>query len=296
MRRQTVHNDRPKRSPLTAAERLHDAERRLSAARIDDGRLEAEVLLAHALGRTREALFARLRDEVDGAASEAFEGLLARRLSREPLAHITGRREFYGLDLLCTGDALIPRQETELIVELALVRVKGQGSRAKIADVGTGNGAIAVAVAVHAPDVRVLATDVSGAALRLARRNAERHGVAPRIAFVQGSLLGPLRGMFDVIVANPPYVSDEEYVSAAPELHREPEEALRAGPLGTEVIEELLRQAPARLARGGLLLIEHAWDQGERLREAARASLPAGRIETRGDLSEQERVLVAVNG
>ena len=284
----------------TLGEVLRDARDELAKAGIEDARIEAEVLLCHALGVTREALFARLREPLPDAAP--FAALIRRRLAHEPTAYIAGHREFYGLDLLCTPDALIPRPETELLVELALDWVRGQGSGVKagvagrgsrVADVGTGNGTIAVVIAVHAPQARVVAIDTSRVALALARRNAERHGVAGRVEFVQASLLSALRGPFDVVAANLPYVSDEECARAPPEIRDwEPEAALRGGAMGTELIEALLLQAGACLAPGGLLLAEHAWNQGERLRAAALAALPSARIETQRDLAGEERVLV----
>jgi release factor glutamine methyltransferase len=283
----------------TIGETLRDARDELANAGIEDAHLEAEVLLGHALGMTREALYARLREPLPDA--RAFRALLQRRFAHEPAAYITGHREFYDLDLLCTPDALIPRPETELLVELALNWVKGQGSGVKggvagrrswVADVGTGNGAIAVAIAVHAPEARVVAIDVARPALALAHRNAERHGVRDRIDFVHTSLLAALRGPLDVIVGNLPYVSDGEYARVVPEVRWEPEEALHAGLRGTELIEALLSHASGRLAPGGLLLAEHAWDQGERLRTAGRESFPDARIETKCDLAGEERALV----
>lgn len=285
---------------MTIAEALHRAEARLRAAGIEDARLEAEVLLCHALGISRERLYVRLPEEIEAAELARYESLLLRRLGHEPLAYIAGHREFYGLKLASTPDALIPRPETEVVVELALDWVKGQGSRVTgplVADVGTGNGAIAVAIAVHVPEARVVAIDTSRAALRLARENARRHGVAGRVEFAQGDLLSMLRGPVDVVFANLPYVSTRLYEKLPPEIRsHEPPGALHAGRRGTEVIERLIEQSPALLRPGGLLLAEHAWNQGRRLREAARASFPDARIETRRDLSGKERGLVVVNG
>lgn len=292
------------RSPTatTLAEALHGAEQSLRAAGIEDARIEAEVLLAHALGLTRGAVYARLRDHLAPEPRAAFESLLERRLAHEPLAYLTGHREFYGLDLLCTPAALIPRHETELVVELALDWLRReQGTRSPrqgrvpplLVDVGTGNGAIALSLAVHAPELRIVAIDTWRPALELARRNARAHGVEARIAFVQASLLDALRGPFDLILANLPYVPTAEYNELPPEIREhEPESAFHAGSRGTELIESLLAQAPALLRPGGLLLAEHGWDQGERLRAAARASFPAARIETRQDLAGLDRVLV----
>lgn len=282
---------------MTLADALHDAERRLRDADIADPRIEAELLLAHALGCTRERLYARLRDVLPSGAAAAFEALLARRLAHEPSAYLMGRREFFGLDFACTPAALIPRPETELLVELGLAwlhsRPATRDPRPWVVDVGTGNGAIAVSIAVHAPHSRVLAIDTSRAALELACENARAHGVAARIDFVQASLLDALRGPVDLIVANLPYVPAAAYRRLAPEIREhEPRAALLAGRRGTAVIEALLASASRRLRPGGLLLAEHAWNQGKRLGEAARAASPNARIETMRDLAGRERVLV----
>jgi release factor glutamine methyltransferase len=274
---------------------LSAAAAQLRAAGVEDARLEAELLLCHALGCTRERLFARLREPLAPDKRREYETLLERRLAHEPLAYITERCEFYGLALECSPAALIPRPETELAVELALGRVEGQGPGAKsltIVDVGTGSGAIAVTIAVHAPSVRVIAVDISRDALLLARRNAEAYGVAGRIDFVQGSLLSMLRRPVDVIVANLPYVPTHLYRKLLPELlDHEPEGALHAGRRGTAVIEELLTQAPALLRSGRVLLAEHQWDQSASLQVVARAAFPQARIETKRDLAGKERLL-----
>jgi release factor glutamine methyltransferase len=284
---------------MTLAQALHDARARLGSAGIADAELEAELLLRHSLGLSREELFIRLQEPFGPEEARRYEALLRRRLAHEPSAYIVGHAEFYGLELACTTAALIPRPETELVVERALEWVKGQGSRVKeplIVDVGTGNGAIALAIAVHAPRVRVVGIDTSRAALALARRNAGAHGVAGHIAFVQGSLLAPLRGQIDLIVANLPYVPTRLYRKLPPELREhEPEVALHAGRRGTALIEALLAQAPALLRPGGLLLAEHAWNQGQRLRPAAQAAFPRARIATKRDLAGQERMLVVEN-
>jgi release factor glutamine methyltransferase len=283
---------------VTIAEALHRAEARLQGAGVEDARLEAELLLGHALGISRERLYVRLPEEIEAAELARCEVLLLRRLGHVPLAYITGHREFYGLELACTPDALIPRPETELLVELALEWCQGSPDvpYPTLVDVGTGNGAIAVAIAVHALDARVIAIDRSRAALRLARENAREHGVAQRIAFVQGDLVSMLGRSVDVIVANLPYVPTRLYEKLPPEIREhEPSRALHAGRRGTDVIERLIRQSPPLLRPGGLLLAEHAWNQGRTLREAARRSFPNARIETRRDLSGKERVLV-VNG
>ena len=280
---------------MTLAEALREAEERLRAAGIDDPRLEAEVLLRHTLAVPREKLFARLRDELAKADGAAFEALIERRLRHEPTAYIAGHKEFFGLEFACTPAALIPRPETELLVEYAIAwagQRKGAQAPLRIADVGTGSGTIAVAVTRHVAAARIIAIDVSQDALLLARRNAAAHGVCGDIDTVRGSLLAPLSGQFDMILANLPYIPARTYRGLAPEIvEHEPKQALHAGARGTAMIEALLEQAPARLRSGGLLLAEHAWNQGGVLREAARAAFPHARIETRRDLAGRERLL-----
>ncbi|MCH8026273.1 MAG: peptide chain release factor N(5)-glutamine methyltransferase [Chloroflexi bacterium] len=279
---------------MTPTEALRDAESRLFAAKIEDAGLEAETLLCHALSLTREALFARLREPLRPGAYTAFESLLRRRLDREPTAYIIGHREFYSLRFACAPAALIPRPETELLVEAALSWVEGRGAgvaEPTVVDVGTGGGAIAVALTVYSPTARIVAIDPSPQALELARCNAAANSVSGRIDFVQGELLTPLPGRFDLIVANLPYVPTRLYEKLPPEIREhEPAAALHAGRRGTALIEALLVQA--RLHPGGLLLAEHAWNQGRRLREAARAAFPAAAIETRRDLAGRQRMLV----
>jgi release factor glutamine methyltransferase len=273
---------------------LHNAADRLRRAAIDDAALEAELLLAHALGPTREQLFARLSEPLDCDQRQRFEQLIERRLAHEPLAYITGHKEFYGLDLICSPAALIPRPETELLVELALDWLSITVIAAPIVvDVGTGTGAIALAIAAHAAHARIVAIDTSRASLEVAATNAERLGVRDRVSLVQGSLLEALQAPADVIVANLPYIADDVYATLPPEIRQhEPDQALRAGGRGTELIESLIEQAPTLLRSGGLLLTEHAWDQGESLRRAARVAFPYARIETKRDLAALERALV----
>ncbi len=288
---------------VTLAEALRDARTRLRAAGIEEPALEAELLLRHALGLSREKLFARLREPIGPVGRSAFEGVLLRRLSHEPTAYILGHKEFYGLELACSPAALIPRPETELLVERSIdwLRHEWRGPpaglpvdrrRPLVADVGTGNGAIAVAIAANLPEAQIVAIDASRPALALARRNAETHRVVERISFVQGGLLAPFRGRFDLIVANLPYVPARTYAKLPPEIREhEPALALRAGRRGSAVIEALLGQAPASLQQQGLLLAEHAWNQGRRLRDAASACFPTAAIETKRDLAGRERML-----
>jgi release factor glutamine methyltransferase len=229
----------------------------------DDAALESEVLLAHVLGIHRTRLLASYAGALAADARERYAALVDRRRAGEPLAYIVGRREFYGLDLACAPGALIPRPETELLVEFALEHVGRIGAGARVADVGTGSGAIAVAVAVHAPAARITAIDAAEGALDIARRNAHAHGVAGRLELRHGDLLDAT-GTFDVIVANLPYVPASAWASLAPEIRlHEPKDALVPGPGGTEAIERLLEQAPRHLAARGALAMETGSDQAQ---------------------------------
>jgi len=277
---------------VITAELLHDAARRLDAAGIDDARLEAEVLLACALEVDRSHVLAMLHDESPADAHAAFDALLARRLGHEPLAYITGVREFYGVAIICAPGALIPRPETEMLVDMALDEVRRRGPALRIADVGTGGGAIAVAIALNAPAARLVAIERSDAALNVARRNVERYGLASRVELIRGDLLEGT-GAFDLIVANLPYVADADWQALPPEIREhEPEEALDAGPAGTELTERLLAQAPGHLASAGLLAAEIGETQAAALVEAARRAFPATAPCVIKDLAGRDRVLV----
>ena len=275
---------------MTIADALHAAQQILRDGGIDDADLEAEVLLRHALGLQRHQLFARLHEEIDGSASQRFDALLQRRLAHEPTAYIVSHREFYAIDLEMTPAALIPRPETELLVDEA-IRLTPPG--ASIVDIGTGSGAIAIAVGFHLPDAIIYAIDESSDALALAARNAERHGVADRIRFLQGDLFAPLPEAVDVIVANLPYVPTSEWESLPAEIREhEPRQALDGGPTGTLVLERFLRESPRYLRPGGRLLAEIGWDEGERLRAIASECFPQARIAIEKDLAGLDRLLV----
>jgi release factor glutamine methyltransferase len=225
-------------------------------------RLEAEVLLAHARGCQRIELYTSFGDSATEALRTKFRELVRRRAEGMPVAYLVGHREFYSLDFRVTPDVLIPRPETELLVMTVLDRIKAHppvDRPLEFADVGTGSGIIAITAARHAPSVRVTALDVSVAALAVARDNAQRLGVAERIAFVESDLLAGIDSArkFDCIASNPPYVSTAELADLPREVKAyEPELALAAGPSGTSVIERLIPQAAERLASAGTLLLE----------------------------------------
>ena len=290
-------SDRPEPAsmPLNIREALRRGSRLLAGAGSEEASLEAELLLAHALNTDRTHLFQRLRDHMAPDAQSAFDTLLQRRLDHEPTAYILGRKEFYGLEFEVTPAAIIPRSETETLVELVIgfVRTRSAGRKTLLADVGVGCGAIAVTLASELSEAQVIATDVSPDALALARRNAERHGVAQRIRFLHGDLLEPLDAPIGVIAANLPYVRSGDFEAAPPEIREhEPRLGLDGGPKGLRLIERLLRDAPPRLKRGGALFAEVGEEQGEAARKLAQQSFPQARIEVKRDLSGLDRVLV----
>jgi len=225
----------------------------------ESARLDAELLLAEAVGCPRIGLYTSFDTEPAEPVRTAFRELVKRRAEGMPVAYLLGRREFYSLEFRVTPDVLIPRPETEFLVIAALDTLKRHSGETRLADVGTGSGCIAVTIARHAPHTAITAVDVSPAALEVARGNAERHKVADRIEFVESDLLAAVAGdrKFHVIASNPPYVSTAEMGTVASAAARyEPRAALEAGPQGTEVIARLIPQAAQRLVPAGELWLE----------------------------------------
>lgn len=267
----------------------------LRAAGIEDPALEAELLLRHVLGWDKTTFFARLQDTLPPEQRDAFLGLLRQRLAHKPSAYITGRREFYGLDLHVAPGVLIPRPETEHVVEhcLRLGRALCAAERrATFVDVGTGSGAIALAVARHLPQIEALATDSSPAALAIAAYNAKRLRLAGRVRFLHGNLLEPVPGPLDLIAANLPYVPTAVCESLAPEVREhEPRAALDGGTDGLDLIRRLLGQAAGRLRAGGAIVLEIGHDQAEPLRVLLEG-IPGASGEVYPDLAGHDRVAV----
>lgn len=287
---------------MTFREWLLQAGARIFEVESEEPRLEAELLAMHALGIDRVRLYQSLQDELTSEAELACEALLARREANEPTSYIIGHREFFGLELEVTPDVLIPRPETETLVDLLLnfshQRYVDRG--AVVVDVGTGSGAIAVAVAHELPDARVIATDVSGAALAVARRNAERHGVADRIDFREGNLLEPVSERVDVIAANLPYVTEEQWKAMPARIREwEPRGALVGGLDGLDVIRRLFPDPLAgsrwrggmTLAEGGALFCEIGDWQGPWVRTLATTAFPRALVEVDRDLGQRDRVV-----
>lgn len=268
----------------TSAHPRLDALLRQASERLD--RVDAAALLAHALGRSPAWLYAHGDDTIDPDDHARFEALLSRREKGEPTAYLTGRRGFWSFDLQVSPDTLIPRPETELLVELALARLP-EATDLRLADLGTGSGAIALALAHERRRARVLAVDISPGALEIARRNAVELGLT-NLEFRQGDWLGPLAGeRFDLIASNPPYIAEGD--PHLDDLRHEPAPALSSGRDGLDAIRTIAVEAPAHLVPGGWLLFEHGWDQGEAVREILAA---AGFLDvmTDRDLEDRDRV------
>jgi release factor glutamine methyltransferase len=230
-----------------------------------DARLDAELLLAHVLGKSRAWLFAWPEYELDAARHTAFERMIAARERGEPVAYLTGHREFWSLDLAVTPDVLIPRHETELLVEFALANIPADRD-VRIADLGTGSGAIALALARERPRAHVLATDASNAALHVARDNAQRLDVR-NVTFAEGDWCDALgRERFELIASNPPYIAERDAHLDVGDLRHEPKSALISGADGLDAIRRIVADSFEHLHPRARLVIEHGWDQAERVR------------------------------
>ncbi|MDD5330953.1 MAG: peptide chain release factor N(5)-glutamine methyltransferase [Sulfuricella sp.] len=253
-----------------------------------EARLEAQVLLCRALGQPRSWLVGHDRDALAPEQAAALDALLARRLQGEPVAYILGEREFFSLGFKVTPAVLIPRPETELLVELALERIPA-GQRCRILDLGTGSGAVAIALARHRPEADIMAVDRSAAALDVARENALALG-AHNLRFAQSDWYGALAGeKFDLVVSNPPYIAVADPHLVQGDVRHEPIGALAAGDDGLDDIRAIVLQAPEHLSPSGWLLFEHGYDQAETCRSLL---IQAGfsRVATGQDLAKIPRV------
>ena len=278
---------------MTVAEALASTRRTLEPT-LPDAEIEAEVLVRLASGMDRTSLYASLNEPVDADASRQLESLVQRRRSGEPLAYITGRREFYGLEMDVSPDVLVPRQETETLVENVIEFTESRWPEAPvtIVDVGTGSGAIAVALATRLSNATVIATDISSKALEIAAANRRRHGVEDRVSLLRCDMLDGLAGRFDVIVSNPPYIASGDMPELPSDVRREPAVALDGGDDGLRATERLVRQSAELLAPNGGLFIEIAPDQPQAVAAIVHRWIPGSRVSTGNDLSDTPRTVL----
>lgn len=288
----------------TVGRALNAATQRLQAGENETPQLDAQVILAHVLGQTRSWLFAHHDYKLSSDEAKRYTDLIVRRINHEPVAYLIGRREFYGLDFYVDQRVLIPRPETELLVDAVLGQLEmrtedlAPGDRLRVLDVGTGCGAIALAVAANSPGVDVYATDLSSDAIEVARLNIRRLDARCQVKLLHGDLLTPFRhkvdaNRVDIIAANLPYIDSQEYKSLAPDvLNYEPQLALEAGPQGLDAISRLLEQAPQHIRPGGVIFLEIGADQGDLVLSLASARVPQARlISLRQDYNGRDRLV-----
>jgi release factor glutamine methyltransferase len=281
---------------VTFAQLIVDARRRLESAGIDgnEAALDARLLAQHVLGWDAARLLTRETEDAPADFRDSFTALVARREAREPLAYITGQKEFWSLTFLVTPTVLVPRPETELLVEIALQLIPDREARFSAADAGTGSGCLAVALAKERPRAVVLATDIAAGALVVARLNAGRHGVSQRIEFLETDLLKGAPDPFDLILANPPYVPAVDGPSLQPEVRDyEPAVALFAGDDGLEAIRRLIAESVLRLNPGGSLVFEFGFGQEQAVEQLISATPGLRLQEIRQDLQGIPRAAVA---
>jgi release factor glutamine methyltransferase len=266
----------------------------LDAAGIDDARLEAEVMLINVLQMPRHRIYAYQEQELTPRQEELLAQLVERRLKREPLAYMLGHKEFYGLDLAVKQGVLIPRPETELLVEqtLFLAMMHMEAGELVIAEPGTGSGAVSINLAIHLPMARIYATELYSEALKVAEYNIVRHNVADRVTLLQGDLLDPVDEAVDVIVGNLPYVPTDVIPTLQPEIQWEPRESLDGGPDGMDIIRRLLHQAQDKLKQNGVIILEIDPQQVQPLEGLSRRLFPGASVSVEQDLARLDRILV----
>src|ERR1700683_2290962 len=287
---------------------LKEAIARLRAAKVPSEILSAELLLMHVLGRDRTWLYTHPEEPLDLYALAKYFALIARRAAGEPTQYLTGKQEFWGIEFEVTPAVLIPRPETEHVMEVALARLGPRGlkihmdtglprERLRVADVGTGSGCLAISLAYELPHAEVFATDISALALEIARRNATHHAVADRIYFLQSDLLEALRPesrSFDLIVSNPPYVGRNESAELQREVRdHEPAAALFAGPTGVEIYARLIDEAGKLLRPGGMLVLELGYNSAEHVRAILAEQKCWANVSFTNDLAGIPRVAAA---
>ena len=278
---------------MNLREILNSAGETLMRTGSPDAQLEAEVLIRHVLRIDRATFFRDLEQPVTDRDRKRLDDLVIRRLNREPLNYITGLREFYGLDFEVSDSVLIPRQETELLVDTVISLARSRPKcEMKICDIGTGSGAIAVSVAVNLPSAEVMAIDISQRALDIADANRRMHGVYNRVSLRRGNLLEPVDWKPEIIVSNPPYIRRSDLSLLQPEIQYEPSVALDGGPDGLEVIRGLLRQSSDKVSSTGAILFEIDSSQKESARMLSREYFPNSEISILDDLSGNSRAIL----
>ncbi len=270
----------------------------LQAIGIPDARLEAEVIVMNVMRMPRQDLFAHQEDEATTQHEQDIQGILDRRGTREPLAYILGYREFYGVNLLVNSDVMIPRPETETIVEHALfMALMGMESpQLVIADVGTGTGAIAINLAIHMPAARIYAVDLTDPVLNVASYNIRSHNVADRVTLCQGDLLEPVPEQVDLVVANLPYIPTGRIPTLQPEVQWEPKMALDGGQDGLGLVRRLMSQATTKLKDQGIILLEMDPEQMAVASGMALQNFPDATVTVEQDLARRDRILVVTQG
>ncbi len=286
----------PRNSDWTILSLLHWSTACFEDQRIDSPRASAEILLAHVLKARRIDLYLRSDQQVAAAELRAFKALVRRRLAREPVAYITGVKEFWSMEFLVTKDVLIPRPETETLVEEALIRLSAERSAStkRVLELGTGCGAIILSLASQQPRHVYLASDICDRAIQVAKLNARRHGLDGRVCFLCTNWfagLSPEKSRFDLIVSNPPYIPTEEIQRLQPEIYAyEPLQALDGGGDGLDCIRQIMGTAWHFLSAGGVLMLEIGYDQGAGLRRIVDQSDWHDRFELKKDLGDCDRV------
>ena len=256
--------------------------------------LDAQILLAHFIQKPRSWILAHSEEQLDKNTETALNEALSLLFKGTPLPYILGHWEFFALDFIVTPDVLIPRPETELLVETALEWLNAHPQRRRVADIGTGSGCIAVALAKNCPDLSITAVDISPAALNIASQNAATNGADKQINFIQGNLTQPLSEQYDLICSNPPYIPSHKLPGLVVSKH-EPNLALDGGPEGLDAIRALLADAPRILAPDGLMLIEIESGQGEAILDLAHQLLPQHHACVLPDLAGLPRLLCIGN-
>ena len=277
---------------MKLGEIIKSARNALLIGGISDSHLEADVLVTHILSIERADIYSKL-DEDFPLTTEHLKEIIDRRLGKEPLFYILGHREFYGIRIKVDHNVLIPRQETELLVDKAISLGSNLDRQMlTIADIGTGSGAICIAIALNLPNANFIATDISVDALNVAQENIRRYKLEDRISLIQGNLLEPLAMKVDIIVSNLPYIPSKLLKTLEPEILREPKIALDGGPDGLTFINNILKESPLYLNPGGVILLEIDPDQNDRLTALSKEIYPDCNVWTEKDLLGLDRLII----